>query len=289
MNSVASESPVGMAGVEPRPASRSLSRRDFFTGLAILGCVNGLASKVIPEINRTGWTDAALSTTNISIIVWASCLSGLLLMARAPSRPARGLDFRIAGALGVLLVLPIGELNWAALSALCLYVIWSSDSVSLRQGAIILLAATVPMLWSPMLFKMFANPILSADASLVSWLLGTARTGNVVEFMDGSGGTLVIFPACSSLANVSLAMLCWITVSRLVNHEKSFFDWLWCAAACASVVAVNVSRMALMGLGEQAYESVHSPTGNVIASAIMLTLTISICLWGVRRELFARV
>ena len=62
-----------------------------------------------------------------------------------------------------------------------------------------------------MLFQLFANFILAVDASLVSWLLGTHRTGNLVEFADKSG-QLVIFPACSSLANVSLAFLCWVTL-----------------------------------------------------------------------------
>jgi len=62
----------------------------------------------------------------------------------------------------------------------------------------------------------------------------------MVEFADGSG-VLVILPACSSLANVSLAFLCWVTVSQLVCHKKSAYDLLWCLMACVSVIAVNVT------------------------------------------------
>ena len=111
------------------------------------------------------------------------------------------------------------------MTLLCLYILVSSSEPSLRRGAVILLATTVPMLWSRLLFQFFANLILEIDASLVCWLLGTRRTGNLVEFADGNG-VLAILPSCSSLANVSLAFLCWITVSQIVCHKKSAYDLL---------------------------------------------------------------
>ena len=114
-----------------------------------------------------------------------------------------------------LVILPIGPLSWLAVTGLSLYILVSADVSTSRRGAFILLAATVPMLWGRWLFSFFANSILAADASLVSWLLGTHRTGNLVEFADNSG-QLVIFPPCSSIANVTLAFLCWVTFSQLV-------------------------------------------------------------------------
>jgi hypothetical protein len=72
------------------------------------------------------------------------------------------------------------------------------------RGALILLAMTAPMLWSRLLFQIFAKPILNIDATLVSVLLGTDRSGNMVGFLDGSG-YMIVLPACSSLANMSLA------------------------------------------------------------------------------------
>ena len=285
MSSYSSEANVG---VQASGGSRSLPRRDLFAGLIILGCVNGLGAKVIAAVNQTGLVDAIFSTTNVSIIVWASCLSGLALILKDQSGDATKADFWVGAAFLAMVVLPVGELSWVALAGLSIYILRTSHRVPTRQGAFILLATTVPMLWSVLLFKLFANSILAVDASLVSWLLGTARVGNVVRFADGSGD-LVILHQCSSLANVSQAMLCWITISRLINHKKSPYDMLWCAAACASVVAVNVVRMTLMGLSEPMYDVAHGPTGNAIASAMMLALMISVCLLGVRRELFGRV
>jgi exosortase/archaeosortase family protein len=186
-----------------------------------------------------------------------------------------------------LVILPIGPLAWVAVTGLSLYVLLFTDVAASRQGASILLAVTVPMLWSRMLFHFFANYILTVDAWLVSWLLGTHRTGNLVEFFDKSG-QLVIFPPCSSLANVSLALLCWVTFSQPVSH-KSKYDFLWCLLACTAVVAVNVTRMTILGMSEWHYATFHNEWGDAVANVVILGLIIGICALGVRHELVQRI
>jgi len=150
------------------------------------------------------------------------------------------------------------------------------------------LATTVPMLWSRLLFQFFAKLILQVDASLVGWILGTERTGDIVGFADGSG-VLAILPGCSSLANVSLAILCWVAVSQLVSHKQSAYDLLWCVMACISVVAVNVSRISVEGLSQWHYATFHSPWGDAVGNTIMLGLIVGCSVLGVRREFFRRI
>ena len=185
-----------------------------------------------------------------------------------------------------LVILPVGALSWIAVTGLSLYILVSTDLSTSRRGAVILLATTVPMLWSRILFQFFSGEILWADASLVGWLLGTHRSGNVVDFADNSA-RLVILQGCSSLANVSLALLCWVTLSQLVVHRKSVYDPLWCLLACTSVVAVNVTRIAISGLSEWHYATFHGPWGTALANIIILALIVGISALGVRRELFA--
>ena len=139
-----------------------------------------------------------------------------------------------------------------------------------------------------MLFQFFANLILEIDASLVGWMLGTDRAGAIIEFVDGSG-VLVILPACSSLANMSLAFLCWVTVSQLVGHKISAYDLLWCLLACISVIAVNVTRLSLMGLSQWHYVTLHRPWGEAVGNTIILGLIVGFSVLGVRRELFRRI
>jgi hypothetical protein len=139
-----------------------------------------------------------------------------------------------------------------------------------------------------LLFQLFADLILQIDASLVSWILGTHRSGHIVDFADGSG-VLVVWPACSSLANVSLAVLCWVTVSQFVNHKNSAYDLLWCLLACICVIAVNVVRMSLMGLSQWHYAIIHGSWGDWIGNMIMLGLIVGFSILGVRSEFFRRI
>ncbi|WP_027582709.1 hypothetical protein [Bradyrhizobium sp. Ai1a-2] len=274
-----------------RPASqiaRDLPRGEFFAGLFALGCISGLTSRIIQSIDRLGWADAFFSTFEISIIVWVSCVAGIALILQDRTTGIRRSELAIGAAFLVLVILPIGPLSWFGITALGLYLVLSTDVPSTRRGALIMVATCVPMLWSRLLFQFFADLILQIDASLVSWLLHTHRRGDIVDFADGSG-ILVILPACSSIANVSLALLCWVTVSQSVGHKRSVYDPLWCLMACVSVIAVNVTRMSFMGWSQWHYEAFHSPLGAAVANMTILGLIVGFCVIGVRRELFQRI
>ena len=280
-----SDVPIGRLTLS---APAPLTRQHLFAGLLILGCINGVSSRIIEEIHRVGWLDALVATFDIGAIVWISCCAGVFLVLQDASESLAPYDIIVAIALLVLVILPISQLSWIAVAALSAYALATSNTRTTRQGATILLATTVPMLWSRLLFKVFANVILNMDASLVSWLLGTPRAGNMVDFADGSS-QLVILAPCSSLANMSLAILCWVTVAQLVGHKRALSDAFWCALACVSVVVINVSRMAIMSMSETLYARVHSPFGNQVVSLLITLVTVAICLLGVRRELFRRV
>src|SRR5262249_9625193 len=214
----------------------SMPRHEFFAALFIIGCTNGLGTRIIETVRWVGWADAALSTFGTSAIVWIACYAGIrLILEEASERrhadKVRTTDLVVGLALLLPIALPGRELSWFAISALALYVILCSHALSARRrGAIILFAATVPMLWSRLLFKFFANVILSIDASLVGLLVGTGSSGNIVSFADGSG-SLIIMPYCSSLANVSLAFLAWTIINQWQPHRSSWHDVCCCLVA----------------------------------------------------------
>jgi len=268
--------------------ARELTLGEFFAGLFVLGCVNGLVPRAIQSVERLGWADALFNTFEISALVWLSCAAGISLVLRDRTVGVGSSELAVGAGFVLLVILPIGPLSWLAVAALSLYVIFSTKVDSSRRGAFILLATTVPMLWSRLLFQFFANLILQIDASIVGWILGTERTGDVVKFADGSG-VLVILPSCSSLANVSLAFLCWVTVSQLISHKRSAYDLLWCLMACVSVVAVNVMRISVQGLSQWHYATFHSAWGDAVTNTIILGLIVGFSVLGVRRELFRRI
>jgi len=266
----------------------SVFRNDFFGGLYILACANGLGAQVIQSVNKLGCALAVFNTFEISVIVWIACLVGVLFILGDREEIICSCDIAVGAGILLLTILPIGALSWLAIATLSLYILlFTNASLPRRNGAIILLATTVPMFWSRLLFKFFANPILEIDASLVAWLLGTGRAGNVVGFTDGSGA-LVILSGCSSLTNMSLAFLCWITISQSVYHRWSPQDALWCFLVCVSAVAVNVTRISLMGLSEWHYDLIHSQWGDTVGNLIIVVLAVGISLLGLRRDLLCR-
>src|SRR5262249_25044372 len=272
-----------------RQLSGLMSREEFFATLFILGCLNGLGSQVVHSVRVLGWTDALLSTSGISAIVWVACFGGVRLILCERTGKIRPLDLILGFALLLLITLPIGALSWLAITILSVYVLLFADpSLSQKRGALILLATTVPMLWSRLLFRFFANFILEIDASLIGLLLGTEHTGNIVRFADQSG-SLVIAPPCSSLANVSLAFLTWVTISQWLAHRSSLKDLYWCVLAAVSVIAINLTRISLMGLSEMHYQTIHNHWGDAIANLLILGLTVGLCLLGVKREFLFRV
>jgi hypothetical protein len=260
---------------------------EYYAGLFVLACASGLTPHIIESV-RIGWKDALINTFGISAILWIACIAGVSLVLRDRTTRIGLLDLVFGAGVVFLVILPSGPLSWIAVTGLSLYILVSRDMDTSRRGALILLAATVPMLWSRVLFHFFSNLILGVDASLVGWLLGTHRTGNFVEFFDGSA-QLVILPGCSSFANVSLAVLCWVTLSQLMCHRESIYNFLWCFLACALVVGANVTRLTIFGLSQWHYATFHNPWADAVDNIIILGLIVGVCALGVRRELFQRI
>jgi hypothetical protein len=264
----------------------SISRDEFFAGLSILGCANGLLGRVLLTLNSDGWT--GLLDVDISVIVLFACFAGISILLQEDRDEIRSADLAVGGVFLTLVILPIFALSWLAVTGLSLYIlVFANDGSARRRGALILLALTVPMLWSRLLFQFFAGPILTIDASLAASLLGTERVGNLVGFGDGSG-YMTVMPACSFLANTSLAFLCFVSVTQWAKHPWSRMDILWSLLACTSVIAVNVARIALTGVSRGHYEVIHGPWGVMVGGTIILGLTVGFSVLSARRELFPR-
>ena len=265
----------------------SLPRNELFAGLYIVGCANGLLGRMIQSLHFDGWTGAILAV-DINVIVLFAAFAGVSALLGEKKDDIRAADFAVAVIFLGLVSLPIFPLSWVAVTGLSLYILLSAnDGSERRRGALILLALTGPMLWSRLLFQFFAKTILDVDATLVAWLLGTERVGNMVHFADGSGYMVVLAP-CSSLANMSLAFLCWVSITQWAKHRWSAMDLVWSSLACASVIIVNVTRISLMGVSRGHYEAIHNQWGDLVVNSLMLGQMVGFSVLGARRELFSR-
>jgi hypothetical protein len=135
--------------------------------------------------------------------------------------------------------------------------------------------------------EVLAPPILKADAILVSSLIGTDRIGTVFLGAVGADGLptrFAIYPGCSSLHGMSIAILAWITITNTLGSAWSAKHFVWGALAAISVLAVNVSRLSLIGLFPSHYSTIHGWPGNEIDSLLSLALVVTISVLGIGRE-----
>jgi exosortase/archaeosortase family protein len=271
-------------------AVRDMRRNEFFAGLYILGCANGLVGRSLYTFSLEGWT-GAVAGLEMNVIVLFACFVGVYLIAsgnRDHQERIRGWDLVVGLVFLGIVILPSYPLSWVAVTGLSLYILFFANDVSeRRRSALVLLALAFPMLWSRLIFQLFARPLLELDATMVTWLLGTERIGTTVRFADNSG-YMVISPACASWGNISYVFLCWIAVTQWANHRWSPKDLLWLSLACVSLVAVNVTRIAVTGLSYAHYETIHNQYGEAVLGTIGLCLIIGFTVLGSRRELFSR-
>lgn len=271
-----------------------LSRAELFAGLCVLGFANGIARRVYESIVGEGAISAFAGAFGISAVVWVAFVVCPAVLLRAPREPFGRMDAIVAACALVGFVLPLGAASWVALTGLALYLLRDAftgrrrPSSPLHRGAWILLATTGAMFWGRLLLSSASGPVLGADALLVGWFAGTETVGNTVRFADGAG-YVWIAPACSSLANISLAILCWTLFAQSRGLGWSWGSIGWCVLACLCVVAVNVARIGLMVLYREHFDLIHGPTGAAVASWISVALVLGVCWYGTRRGRLARV
>lgn len=263
---------------------RGVSRSFLYGGMIVVGFANGISEKVSTAISSEGVAWAALNTFDVSLFVWLGAGAGLLLVGRTPPIKADRRDWTIAAGAGAAVLVPVPELSWLAVTVLAFGLLLRAEPHgTLRRGAIILLAVTVPSLWARIAMSVFSETILTADATLVAWAVGSERQGNLVPFTDGSGA-MWIAPACSSFTNLSLAILAFAVAVNLTGGRMSPAKLALAALACASVVLVNVTRLSLIGHFPDHFELIHGPLGAGLAGWLATLAIVGISWFAVRRD-----
>lgn len=265
-----------------------MSRDEFFAGLYILGCTGGLGAQAMLAVHREGWSNAAFNTFGISAIVWIACVLAVRALLADRSDTIRPADLAVGTVVILVTLLPSAGASWVGVAALSLYLLVFCRGAPRRTfGALILLAVTLPMLWTRLLLDYFPGVFLNGDAALVAWTLGTQQAGNLVRLFDGSGN-LLILPPCASLTNTALAFLGWLTLTQTMRPGWSTRTIAFGFLACASVVGLNVARLSFMGLSEWHYHAIHNQWGDLVVEVLMLALALGCGVLGIGREAVSR-
>jgi hypothetical protein len=248
-------------------------------------CILGFVNAVFASLSYRLVTDPAAaigSLAGISVLIWIAMAVALHMVRRVSEGPASMRDLLAAGASLLLLALPPAPLNWLALTSIGLYLaVTGSAGSPERRAGMIVVALCVPMFWSKILMSTMSDVILRFDATLAGLLLNTERTGNAVAFADGWGHFWVA-PECSSLSNISIAVLCWIVLGQGVTDRRAP-SFAYCVAAIVAVVTLNVARLAMTGLSRAHYEVLHGPVGDFTFDFLSVAAMAAILALGWRR------
>ena len=256
--------PVGEAPAGRAILNRRVSRAGIFAGAGVLAALNAQADQIINILTVRWLTGVLVELGGISAIIWLAMYAALKIGVEGETEPISRRDLAVVGIVSVLAFLPFffAAKGGVLLAGVYLFATSRAGSAS-RRVSLILLALTGPLIWGRVLLTVFAAPILALDAHIVASVIGFDVSGNLV----GSAGAPVRFliaGGCSSVHNISIAILLWTTAAALfgIRLDRRYFGvgllmigWMF---------MLNIVRLALLGIFPDHFEYIHVGGGAVM-------------------------
>jgi hypothetical protein len=271
-----------MAEVSAAPYRVDFSRRDIFIWAALILFFNHLVG-VAKGMWSASFSELISGLCAVGAFQYMAWYAVFRLLAASNAAPTvRRKDILITAGLCALVLLPTSRMIWVAATGVAVYLmICSRDDLSMRAAGMVLAALSVQEFWGHVFFQLIDMPLLRAETAVVGTTLQLTRGGtiwhdNIITRTSGHG--IVLFPYCSSFHNVSLALLCWLTLTRLRNLNWRRYDFVVGGLAAGTMILLNTTRLYLMSLDVDAYHFWHDGGGadifKVGASVSVLLLTL---------------
>ncbi len=190
--------------------------------------------------------------------------------------PSRGLDRRSRAILALCAVTwlaPDGRLSLLGLALAALTMLSRQRRAAWGPLAWLWLAVAWHGLLAPVLFRFVGGVLVGVELPVVAWV------GKVVyptlqvsgARLDAGGWYVYVLDGCSSFHGLSLALLVWVSASRIAGQAIDVRAITGLAVACAAVVAINDARILAMLPSRTDYEFWHVGSGSsaVIAATVL--------------------
>ena len=193
----------------------------------------------------------------------------LYLLSKGQSGNASILDW--LGCASAVLVASIGFAGTSiSLFALYLFLRDRRDLYT-RAAGTVAAAVAVQAVWAPLIFSKISFVFLQIDAGIVGSLVslvvpGATWSGTVVS--TPSGHDVAILELCASFHNLSLASLCWVTLSMLHRPYWVKGDIYIGLGAALIQFGFNIWRLVFVCLSLPMYQFWHDGLGKHIFSAV---------------------
>lgn len=230
--------------------------------------VNAVASNLLASFAR-GWATTLLDLGGVNPALWFALFAiGSIAAESDEAEDARSamtaLDWMVfVAVLGTAFIpIPVAGAVGVFLAGLWLMPSGQKGSRARRIG-VVALALTSMLIWGRAVLVLAGGPVLSLDASFVAWLAGTTAQGNLVYFA-GEAQPFVIGFGCSSMDNMTLAVLFWAAMTQLLRIPLDRRSVLLCVVAMGANLFVNVLRLTVIAHKQQYYEYWHSGPGGML-------------------------
>ena len=246
--------------------SQSLSRGTVFAAAGILAALNAQADQILNTFVYEPPLEGIAGLAGISAVIWAAMAASWKIGTESAESLRPGRDLTVLAVVILLCFVPVSYSAQLGLLVCGAYLASTSRAGEPeRRAALVLLALTGPLIWGRLLLHALEVPILSLDAHLVGTATGTPVDGNVVHFA-GTSGHFIIGGPCSSVHNMSLAIVLWTTAAMLfrIRIDRPYV-FVGCAMA-AFMFALNILRLSAMALFPDQFDFLHSGTGAVVFS-----------------------
>lgn len=239
-----------------------VNRVELFAFAGLVDAINAFSTDIVSANAHFPTVGAVLALGGISALSWFALYAvAAIAFEDGAAEPVRPWDTKVAMAMFGLALVPLEKAAAAGLllGGVFLLATGPARSRSYRIGAI-LLALTGPALWGMVCLKLFAPMLLGVDAQLAGWLAGLPVTGNIV---GGEAGSWSIFigSGCSSLHNISLVLLLWVTLVQLLRLRVTLGLILAGAGAVIAVATINIVRLSALATFPDHFALLHEGYG----------------------------
>lgn len=243
--------------------ARTAGPRALWLGFAgIVAAINVHAGLIIGSVQADGVLVAASNLFGLNAVLLFA-LYGLWTIGHEGARATDAPDLSRGDMLVIGLALALSLVPWnvLALPALLLLALWSlhcgAPGSAERRAGVIMLALAGSIITARLLLNSVGDTVVILDAHFVGWLAGVPVRDNVVDFQGSEGRSFVIGPACSSVHNMSQAVLLWATVTQLLRLRIDAPLAAFGLLAMAGVFMVNALRLTAIAWFPQHFDEIH--------------------------------
>lgn len=250
----------------PSTAPRfGVARALAYVGCCAVAAINARFYIMAGSMTDAGVGVAALRLFNVSVLVWFALYAAWSIARQANAGAGqwhRG-DEVVLGAtlLASLLPFPLAAALAGFAAPLWLYRTSPAGSAE-RRAALVLAAIGAQLLFGRLFLLLFGQAVLRADTLIVSWAASADAVGNMLTRADGSN--VIVSSGCSSVHNISLALLGWVALAQLLGLRADRRLLGWVALSLVAMVLLNAGRIVALVWYPQHFDMLHHGTGGAM-------------------------